>query len=583
MCTARLFWPILLVFALPHATLGWDNKGHEVVAYIAYEHLDPSVRARVDSLLKQNPCYAQWTQAVNTLPQPERPVAIFMLAATWPDLIKDKSYSCPRDYDFVSDGWQDVQSVDLASAEPEATQNIGYMDTNEHRYWHYVDIPFSTDFTPTKPPLHPNALDMISVLTTALASDEPEYLESFDLVWVEHLVGDVHQPLHDTSRFTVNHPDGDAGGNRVSVKDTTCGKTNLHAYWDSILSCPPDSGDLVAALSLGSKLNKRQEPFGADITDPRRWVEEGFRLAIDRVYRPPVSSDEPNSPVGILNKQYHDAAEDIAQSQVLLAGYRLAGLLNKALQATGAGKVSRRTALGMTFCVDPIFLGEIEEEARKIHREIEAQHEAGKFVAYLSTPFTPRGGGFTPANKEISHFVKQRLEAHFGSALWVLDPIDWTIPQRGTKKAGGAEYMLMWANVLGGKDGLGADFNMFVMTGPSDIHAFFRKTQPSIDGDVFGALDKWVNERAAWDTEFRETVAENSLRRRRFIAYYGVKASVSFSLGSHDEWNVFVGINEKRRSSLGTAEQIPVYYDGRSLSPAEMETRISAGNEGQCH
>jgi len=32
-----------------------------------------------------------------------------------------------------------------------------------------------------------------------------------------HFVGDLHQPLHATSRFTVNMPEGDAGGNDFKI------------------------------------------------------------------------------------------------------------------------------------------------------------------------------------------------------------------------------------------------------------------------------------------------------------------------------------------------------------------------------
>ena len=40
-------------------------------------------------------------------------------------------------------------------------------------------------------------------------------LASYDLPWLVHLTGDVHQPLHCTSRFTKPQPHGDQGGNLV--------------------------------------------------------------------------------------------------------------------------------------------------------------------------------------------------------------------------------------------------------------------------------------------------------------------------------------------------------------------------------
>jgi hypothetical protein len=320
----RIILLTLLVFACSRTSLAWNGKGHEVVAYIAYQHLDASTRAKVDALLKLNPCYQEWTSQVNPLPADQQPVAIFMLAATWPDEIKLKNYDCQPGHQFGSDG---TQGGDVAPNGPEASQNIGYDDTHRHKYWHFVDTPFSTDGTTTHPAPHPNALDEIQTLTTALASNKPDALKSYDLVWTEHLIGDVHQPLHDTTRFTKNHPNGDAGGNLVLICNTANCTGELHAYWDDILG----AANVKTALTLGAQLDKRAQPNGSAETDPAMWVEEGFELAKDKVYQPPISDDEPGSPVGIPDKAYHDVAKQVAEAQVLSAGYRLAGALNQAL------------------------------------------------------------------------------------------------------------------------------------------------------------------------------------------------------------------------------------------------------------
>jgi hypothetical protein len=317
--------PLAIVFLVSATiTFGWNGKGHEVVAYIAYQHLDSATRTKVDGLLKSNPCYDKWNTTVSTLPADQQSVAIFMLAATWPDAIKSASYDCQPGHSFGADG---ARNGDIAPPGAAASQNIGYDDTHRHKYWHFVDTPFSTDRTPTSPAPHPNALDEILTLTIALGSNESDDLKSYDLVWLEHLVGDAHQPLHDTSRFTMNHPDGDAGGNLVAICNTANCKGELHAYWDGILG----TANLVAALKLGTQLDARSQPAGADIADVSVWVQEGFQLAQDDVYQAPISDDEPNSAIGIPDQHYRSNAKKIAQAQVLLAGYRLAALLNKAL------------------------------------------------------------------------------------------------------------------------------------------------------------------------------------------------------------------------------------------------------------
>ena len=58
--------------------------------------------------------------------------------------------------------------------------------------------------------------------------------DGFNLRMFIHFVGDIHQPLHATSRFTVEFPDGDRGGN--SFKLTKQGEVSeLHALWDSAI------------------------------------------------------------------------------------------------------------------------------------------------------------------------------------------------------------------------------------------------------------------------------------------------------------------------------------------------------------
>jgi hypothetical protein len=326
----KTFLAVVLMLVSASAAQAWNGEGHEIVAYIAYQHLDPATKAKVDALLKLNPCFNEWQTAAKAVPAAQRSAAIFMQAATWPDMIKKNKgtlstqYDCQPDLTYISDG---TDNGDTAPTGPEASQNIGYTDTARHKYWHFVDTPFSTDGTPTNPPQTPNALTRIVDLSAALASSEGDDIKSYDLVWIEHLVGDVHQPLHDTSRFTKSHPKGDNGGNAVCFTNTTPCPAELHAYWDGILGAQK----LKNALKAGKQLNALAKPSGADNADPAVWVDEGFKLAKSDVYIAPISDDEPGSSPAKPNKTYHDNAKKKSQAQVLLAGYRLAGVLNTEL------------------------------------------------------------------------------------------------------------------------------------------------------------------------------------------------------------------------------------------------------------
>lgn len=195
----------------------WNDFGHMTVAAIAYQHLTPNVRVKVGALLKLNPNYQQWIVGV---PSADQTRVAFIKGATWPDLIK-------RAPGYIWDGDDNGHRPSW----PDAARNIGYADKLQHRYWHFIDRPFSPDGTPLMAPIVPNAQTTIALLRATLqsltASDD---VKSYDLVWLLHLVGDVHQPLHATSRFDQAQPDGNRGGNLVALCAKPC-KDELHAFW----------------------------------------------------------------------------------------------------------------------------------------------------------------------------------------------------------------------------------------------------------------------------------------------------------------------------------------------------------------
>jgi hypothetical protein len=180
------------------------------------------------------------------------------------------------------------------------------------------------------PPKQPNAQTEILLLMQAIGTAESEDIKSYDVVWLEHLVGDVHQPLHATSRFTKNHPNGDAGGNFVPFCERPC-RDELHAFWDGLLG---DRIPLAQVIQTGDGLLAAGKPAGADNQMPESWVMDSFNLAKTAVYVSPISDD--NDPAVKISPRpdanYQNNATTLARSQVTLAGYRLAGLLNSNLK-----------------------------------------------------------------------------------------------------------------------------------------------------------------------------------------------------------------------------------------------------------
>lgn len=308
------------MFAAPRA-LAWNSLGHMTVAAAAWKDMTPEARSRASALLRLNPGYESWVKGASPA---DRDMVAFVKAATWPDEIKS------------------IYKDDGSSPPGRATdaQNIGYSDCLKHRYWHFKDVPFSTDGTPLEDPAEPNALTEIRTFSSAIAdpatSDE---IKSYDLAWLLHLVGDVHQPLHSTARFSAASKHGDSGGNQVTLcirgKSCSARYNSMHAFWDDALG---NSESASRALKLacitpgGSHCIPEAPADLAAIDDPATWIDESSKLAQSIAYRKPIG---PGRGPYYVTARYRAAVGSTAEKQVALAGARLAKLLNRILGSGG--------------------------------------------------------------------------------------------------------------------------------------------------------------------------------------------------------------------------------------------------------
>jgi S1/P1 Nuclease len=302
------FVNFILIFNV--AAFGWDDLGHMTVAYVAYQKLDPATRTHVDKLIKMNPDYAIWlTRIPKGTSAKDRGMMLFMIAATWPDQIKGKP-------GYINDKCD--------PADPVSAQNVGYCDENQHRCWHYKDTYFSTDGTGLPSEVVPNAETQIDTFRAALASDKSERLKSYDMVWLLHLVGDVHQPLHATARVSQADPHGDNGGNKVKICTPKCGD-DLHSYWDQLAGT---SKTPASAVTLGRTLPAADTAHAKDLITAN-WIGESFELAKQTVYVAPIEAgDGPFT----MTAKYRKAGKAAAKRQLALAGARLANVLNGELK-----------------------------------------------------------------------------------------------------------------------------------------------------------------------------------------------------------------------------------------------------------
>lgn len=305
----------VVVLAVAPMASAWNDRGHMLAAMIAYNELRPEVRERVNAILKDHP-QRDMLAAMGPDSGPELDMWIFARAATWPDMIRGKDNP---------------------------------LNAAEHKsQWHYVNFPISFDGTKGKPvdetwdgkndPANIlQALDKVRI--EIVAKDTSPDRRAIDLCWIGHLVGDIHQPLHTTNLYSKQFPTGDKGGNSFAVKrgDTP---TNLHSYWDN----------LMGAGIRWDTLQKQYDSLKADPALARKvllpptaslkpvdWARDGVKMAQQTVYRNgalkgvahTAGNDYPKD-TPVLPSDYEVGVKKVAAKQVVLAGYRLADVLNAA-------------------------------------------------------------------------------------------------------------------------------------------------------------------------------------------------------------------------------------------------------------
>jgi hypothetical protein len=293
------------VLAFPALGLAWNPTGHRTIAEIAWEHMTPVARARAVDLLMHGPALAGLaTLRPATGTEAERDRALFLNAATWADLVRDRNQPW---YAYNRPTWH-------------------YADF----YWDVVDG--RPHDIPGTGPDSMNAGERIIAFRAALADPTvADTTKAVDLAWLLHLVGDIHQPLHCSSRVTARDtlPRGDMGGNTFHLDD----HHNLHGYWDGILNeavaREPGEDSIAFATRLAHDIEHAHSLAAlagpAASTDVAGWERHGLHLAQTVVYAGVTPDEAPSA-------AYRAEALATSEAQMALAGYRLADLLNAALK-----------------------------------------------------------------------------------------------------------------------------------------------------------------------------------------------------------------------------------------------------------
>src|SRR5690349_9830146 len=307
---------VLLTFStISVKAQAWGCEGHEIVALIASRHLQPQVAAQVSAILNANPVSPSLKRfcRISGLP-------IIADVASWAD--------------------------DVRSEQPDTGPN------------HYVNIPLSATrdkYNITQTCQSGCVVDAIEKYTQQLKTSADAKLRADALRYIIHLVGDIHQPLHDEDN-------ADQGGNCVPVEfeDEAARLTNpqredyfpnLHSVWDTgMLESLLDDHDMTVeefADFLDLRYRQRMQRWSSG--QAIDWAWEGHDLAVT-AYRslPAFVPREAESKAGncsdnnhigkrmadlhiSLGGRYDNVCHPIIEEQLAKAGIRLAALLNSSL------------------------------------------------------------------------------------------------------------------------------------------------------------------------------------------------------------------------------------------------------------
>src|SRR5436190_13809481 len=259
----------LVTLVLP--AFSWDETGHKITAYIAWQQMTPEVRDKVIKILRAAPEDAQLStfyMPYGSRSEEARKREFFMIAAVWADMIKDRDLS---------------------------VRNEKY----SHPNWHYHDT-FWTEKDGKV--IFPEGIEDTGMLMQKLAdfdkvirANGTDADKAIAIAWLEHLIGDLHQPLHTTTHMRdENDKKGDQGGNKFFLTPKGAKPSmNLHLFWDNVINqtipnkndvcefdyLEPIGNDIIKAFPYSS-VEKRLARDKFDI-----WEKESVDIATSEVYK----------------------------------------------------------------------------------------------------------------------------------------------------------------------------------------------------------------------------------------------------------------------------------------------------------
>jgi hypothetical protein len=317
----KIFLLLILLIGANFPIFAWDDAGHKISAYIAWQRMTPQARERAAKILLAAPEDADlsvfYLQDSRSTAAKQR--ELFMIAATWADIVRDRKFK-ERYEKYHKGNWHYADTFWSVT-----NGKIEYLKVDEEGGKAVEKL-----------------YDFEKVLRDPSESDEEKAIA---LAWILHLGGDIHQPLHTSARVTELEPKGDQGGNTflLNPKDTPRDRSeNLHWFWDSIvgrnIARQNDACDTAYLPPIANQMMKKH-PFAKwqnrlALGNFDEWQKQSFVLNPTDVFSPDLIRFQ--TPPA----KYKRNAFRVAEQQIALAGYRLGEMLNQIF----AGVPTKQTA-----------------------------------------------------------------------------------------------------------------------------------------------------------------------------------------------------------------------------------------------
>ncbi|MGB8508195.1 MAG: S1/P1 nuclease [Pyrinomonadaceae bacterium] len=300
---ARLVAAAFLTALLHASAAAWGGEGHHIVTMIAEKHLSATARQQINDILTNNHLCGGGATVLNKM----------LCASTWPDDSRNTTHPQTYNWHFVDISLRNKGYDPLRDCEPEDQDVKGKCGI------------YGLD----------HALKILRKEIT-----DPKISRAQALMFVIHIVGDLHQPLHTVKEKT--------GGNFYFVQYFEV-PSQLHKVWDS---------KIIGTRML--KLGKSESQYAAMLDggiasagglaslqqgDAVGWLNEAHAEAIGDAYECPSASDcngpskwlrnEPfksgSHTTRQLENDYFNHNLTIIERQLQRGGARLAKVLSDAL------------------------------------------------------------------------------------------------------------------------------------------------------------------------------------------------------------------------------------------------------------